>query len=168
MARMYTVEFSAQDQTAADGNMDMFEIRPSSSAGIGVRLHAVYISATSEFGDAQEEQIHYTIMRHTGGTFTSGTGGTTPTPVPVDHDDVAADFAADAVNDVVATTSGGTFVNIHQDGFNIRTGLQLVIPPSWGATCPGLAQAALIVRFNTTLADTATWQGTAYVLEGCP
>lgn len=167
MARLYTVEFSAQDQTTADGNMDMFELRPSSSAGIGIRLAGVYIDATSEIGDAQEEQIHYSILRMTGGTFTSGTGGTTPTPAPVDFDDVAADFAADAVNDAIATTSGTT-VNLHQDGFNIRSGLQLVLPPNWGASCPGIANAAILVRFNSTVADTVTWQGTAYVLEGTP
>lgn len=167
MARIYTVEFSAQDQTTADGNMDMFELRPSSTAGIGIRLLSVYIGNTSDVGDAQEEMIHYSILRMTGGTFTSGTGGTTPTPNPVDFDDIASDFAADAVNDVVATTTGTT-VNVHQDGFNVRSGLQLVIPPTWGASLPGIANAAILVRFNTTVADTITWQGTAYVAEGTP
>lgn len=165
MGRMFTVEFSAQDQTAADGNMDMFELRPSSAAGLPIKLCALFIGNTSEVGDAQEEMIHYSILRMTGGTFTSGTGGTTPTPVPVDHDDVASDFAADAVNDAVATTSGTT-VNLHQDGFNVRTGLQLILPPEMRCQCPGIANAALLVRFNTTVADTVTWQGTAYVMEG--
>lgn len=162
---IYTVEFSAQDQTTADGNMDMFEFRPSSSAGWGIKLLGLDIFQTSEAKDAEEEMIHYSLLRMTGGTFTSGTGGTTPTPVPVEHGDVAASFAADAVNDAVATTSGTT-VNCHQSGFNNRSGLQLIVPPTWGLSVPGIANAAIIVRFNTTLADTATWQGTAYVGEG--
>lgn len=166
MGRVYTVEFSAQDQTTADGNMDMFEFRPSSSAGLAIRIVGLSIANTSEVGDAQEEMIHWSILRMTGGTFTSGTGGTTPTPVPVDHDDVAADFAADAVNDAVATTSGTT-VNLWQDGFNVRTGLDWkFIPPEYRFQCPGIANAALLVRFNTTVADTITWQGSAAILEG--
>ena len=164
-ARIYTVEFSAQDQATADGNMDMFELRPSSSAGIQIQLVGLWIANTSEVGDAQEEMIHYSILKMTGGTLTSGTGGTTPTPQPIDHTDPASAFAADCVNDAVATTTGTT-ANLHQDGFNVRTGLQLIFPPDMRLILPGVANAALIVRFNTTPADTITWQGTAYVREG--
>lgn len=166
MTRIYTVEFSAQDQTTADGNMDMFELRPSSTDGVQIALIGLTIANTSDVGDAQEEMIHWSLLKMTGGTFTSGTGGTTPTPQPIDHYDPAAKFAADCVNDAVATTTGTT-ANLHQDGFNVRTGLSLpFIPPGWQAILPGIANAALLVRFNTTVADTITWQGTAYVQEG--
>jgi hypothetical protein len=162
---VYTVEFNAQDQTAADGNMDMFELRPSSSAGMQIALIGVHIDNTSEVGDAQEEMISYSLIRMTGATFTSGTGGTTPTPVATDFNDVAASFAADAVNDVVATTTGTTATPISR-GFNLRTGLDLWLPAEDWIVVPGVANAAIIVRFNTTVADTVTWQGTAWVKEG--
>jgi len=165
MTHLYTVEFSAQDQTAADGNMDMFELRPSSSAGLQIAIRALSIHCTSEVGDAQEEGIAYQILKMTGGTLTSGTGGTTPTPQPVDHTDPAASFAADAVNDAVATTSGTTATLI-SDGFNIRIGLSEIYLPEAGLILPGVANAALLVRFNTTVADTVTWQGTVWVQEG--
>lgn len=164
--RLYTVEFNAQDQTNGDGNMDMFELRPSSSAGLPIRLCGLSIMQTSEVGDAQEEMVSWSVLRMTGGTFTSGTGGTTPTPVPVDFDDVASDFAADAVNDAVATTTG-TSTTLWSDGFNLRTGLDWkFIPPEYRFTAPGLANTALLIRFNTTVADTVTWQGSCLVGEG--
>jgi hypothetical protein len=143
----------------------MFEIRPSSSAGLKCSIVGVHIDNTSEVGDAAEEMISYSILRMTGGTFSTGTGGTTPTPVPVNHGAVAASFAADAVNDAVATTSGTT-VTVLSRGFNLRSGLDLWLPPECYISAPGLANVALLVRFNTTLADTVTWQGTCWVLEG--
>ena len=165
MSRVYTVEFNAQDQTAADGNMDMFELRPSSSDGVEIKLLGVFIDNTSEAKDAEEEMVSYSILKMTGGTFTSGTGGTTPTPSPTNHLDPAAKFAADAVNDAVATTTG-TSVTLWSRGFNNRIGLDLWLPDEVGAIVPGIANAALLVRFNTTLADTTTWQGTCLVQEG--
>jgi hypothetical protein len=165
MPNTYTVEFNGQDQAAADGNMDMFELRPSSSAGLSIALIGVHIDNTSEFGDAGEEMISYSILRMTGGTFSTGTGGTTPTPVPVEHGAIAASFAADAVNDAVATTTGTT-VTVVSRGFNVRTGLDLWLPPECYIRCPGIANAAILMRFNTTVADTVTWQGTAWVIEG--
>ena len=164
-SRVYTVEFNAQDQTAADGNMDMFELRPSSSAGLAIAIMGIHIDNTSEVGDAQEEMMSYSVLRMTGGTFSTGTGGTTPTPVPVDHSDPAAQFAADAVNDSVATTSGTT-VTVVSRGFNLRAGLDLWLPPECYITVPGIANAALLVRFNSTVVDTVTWQGTIWVREG--
>jgi hypothetical protein len=165
LSRVYTVEFNAQDQTNADGNMDMFELRPSSSAGMEIALLGVRIFQTSEVGDAGEEMISYSILKMTGGTFTSGTGGTTPTPQPTNHTNPAAAFAADAVNDAVATTSGTT-ATLHSDGFNERAGLELWLPTDDAYVLPGIANAALLVRFNTTVADTVTWQGVCWVQEG--
>ena len=163
---LYTVEFNAQDLAAADGNMDMFELRPSSSLGWGIRLLGLSIHNTTDLGDAQAEGQYWSLLRMTGGTFTSGTGGTTPTPVPLEHGDVAASFGADAVNDSVATTTG-TAVTLFSDALNVNEGLDLpVLPPEWRANVGGIANAALIVRFNTTVLDTITWHGWALVGEG--
>lgn len=163
MRGVYTVSFDQQSFTAANGDHDFFEIRP--AAGKRVEIVAIFIGNKSEVGDAQEEMVAWSIERFNGATFTSGTGGGTPTPRPVDPSDGAASFAADTNNTAIATTTG-TKVQLHIDTFNIRTGLQLIFPPDMRHKCAAAdANDALVVRLLTALADDATLSGTIYVRE---
>lgn len=160
-ARVYTVSFFEQSIAAASGDYDLFEIDP--AADKPVELMAIFIGNKSEIGDAQEEMVSYSVTRFSTGTYTSGNGAGT-TPAPLDINDVAASGAYETVGATVGTTSGTT-TQLHQDTFNIRTGLQLIFPPDMRPRCGGVANEAIVVRMRTALADDATVSGTIYVRE---
>jgi hypothetical protein len=161
MRGIYTVSFFEQTIAAASGDYDLWEIDP--AADKPVELLAIFIGNKSEVGDAQEEMVSWSITRFTGGTFTSG-NGTATTPSPLDLNDVAASGAYETVGATVATTTGTT-TQIHQDTFNIRTGLQLILPPELRLRISGVANEAGVIRLRTALADDATVSGTLYVRE---
>jgi hypothetical protein len=158
---VYTVSFFEQSLTTANGDYDLWEI--DAAADKPVEIIAIFIGNKSEVGDAQEEMVSWSVTRFSGGTFTSG-NGTATTPVALDPSDSAASFAAETVGATVATTTGTTF-QVHQDTFNIRTGLQFIFPPDMRPKLDGTAQSALVIRLRTALVDDATISGTLYVRE---
>lgn len=164
MARgVYTVSFANVTANNADGNFDFFEIDP--AADKPVELIAIFIGNSSDFGDAQEEILQWSIRRFSGGTFTSG-GELSTTAVALDPSDGAASGAYEAFNSngSVASTSG-TAVIIHQDAFNVRTGLQVIFPPEMRPKCDGASNSAMVVRCDSTVADDIVLSGTIYVRE---
>jgi hypothetical protein len=161
MRGIYTVSFDQQTIAAASGDYDFFELRAATDKPIEVM--AIYLGNKSEVGDAQEEMVAWSIVRHSGGTFTSG-NGTAATPRALDPSDGAASFTAETVGSTPASTSG-TAINLHVDTFNIRTGLQIIFPPDMRPKLDGGAQSALLIRMLTALADDATLSGTVYVRE---
>lgn len=161
MRGVYSVSFFEQTIANASGDYDLWEIDP--AADKPVEIVAIFIGNKSEIGDAQEEMVSFSVTRFTGGTFTSG-NGTSTTPVKTDSTDGAASFAAETVGATVATSTGTT-EHVHQDTFNIRTGLQLIFPPEMRPKCVGNANEAMVVRLRTALADDATVSGTLYVRE---
>jgi hypothetical protein len=163
MRGIYTVAFDQASFTAANGDHDFFELRP--AVGKPIEIVAIFIGNKSEVGDVQEEMVAWSIERFTGATFTSGTGGATPTPRLVSPGDGAASFGADSNNTAIATTSG-TKVQLHIDTFNIRVGLQIIFPPDMRHKSGAVdAHDALVVRMLTALADDATLSGSIYVRE---
>lgn len=161
MRGVYTSSFFEQTIAAASGDYDLFEIDP--AADKPVEIVAIFIANKSEIGDAQEEMVSYSVTRMTGGTFTSG-NGTASTPVKTASQDPAASGAFETVGATVATTTGTT-EHVHQDTFNIRTGLQLIFPPDMRPECVGAANEAMLIRMRTALADDATFSGTLYFRE---
>jgi hypothetical protein len=161
MRGLYTVSFFEQTIAAASGDYDLFELDP--AADKPIEVVAIFIGNKSEVGDAQEEMVSWSVTRMTGGTFTSG-NGTSATPVKTDSNDGSSSFAAETVGATVATTSGTT-EHVHQDTFNIRTGLQIIFPPDMRPKCSGAANEAMLIRLRTALADDATLSGTLYVRE---
>lgn len=158
---IYTVSFFEQTIAAASGDYDLFEIDP--AADKPVEIVAIFIGNKSEIKDVEEEMVSWSIHYFSGGTFTSS-NGTSTTPVKTDPADGAASGAYEVVGATVASTSG-TEVKVHQDTFNIRTGLQLILPPELRPKCDGAANSAMTVRLRTALADDATVSGTLYVRE---
>lgn len=160
--RMYTVSFENVSIPATNA-MDLFEITPADDKP--VKLCALYLSnvgGTADAGDAQEELLRLVIKR---GFTTSGSGGSTPTAVPVNSStDTAAGFTAEANNTTVATT--GTTTDIHADGWNVRVPYQVIWPPEMR---PGASQAntTIIVRLVAGPADAVLCSGTIYVAEDC-
>lgn len=154
MGRMYTVEF---ENVAVAAAQDFFEIAPADDKP--VLLHAIFLSQSTETGDAQEEMMRFRVIR---GHTTSGSGGTVPTPRPLDHNDAAAGFTAEVNNTTIASV--GTAVNLHSEAFNIRAGLQLIFTPEMRPRCDQ-GQGLVVVRLLAAPVDSVTMDGTLYVEE---
>ena len=153
-ARIYSVVFQAVAITASQ---DLFELTPADDKPIG--LLGIMLGNSTDFGDAQDENLRWSVIR---GFTTSGSGGTAPTPNPVGRTDTAAGFAAEVNNTTKATT--GTTKILHADAFNVRAGLAMFWTPE---TTPQASQAdtTLLVRLEAAPADSITFDGTLYVAE---
>jgi hypothetical protein len=57
-----------------------------------------------------------------GATVTDGTGGTAPTPAPVDPGDAAASFTAKVNNQTTQASSSGTTNTLYQNAVHIYAG----------------------------------------------
>lgn len=152
--RVYTVVFSKVATTVAT---DLFELTPADDKPI--EILGLFITQSSDFGDAQAEILPYTVIR---GHTVSGSGGTAPTPRPVQRSDAAAGFTAEVNNTTAANT--GTTVILHSGAFNVMVGEALWLPDGceWGAT---QADTTLIVRLATAPVDSLDMSGTIYVRE---
>jgi hypothetical protein len=160
MARQYTISGSA-DIANADGDTDLVEILPADDKP--VRLCGMVIGQMSEVGDSAEEGVRVSVIRLPA-TVTSGSGGAAATAQPLDSATAAAGLAAEIDNSTVATTTG-TAVTLDEMGWNIRnTPFERWWPEEkWQ---PIVRQGeALVVRMQTTVADTVTFQYTFYVEE---
>lgn len=156
MGRVYTVEFEGVAVTAIQ---DLFAIAPGAQKPCAIV--GVLIAQSSDVGDAAEEILRIRFIR---GHTTAGSGGTAPTPQPLDDQDAAATFTA-RVNDTTIA-SLGTAENLISHAFNIRTGLELWFPPE--ARCRidlVIAGNRLVVRLLAAPVDALTMSGTIFVEE---
>lgn len=154
MGRMYTVEFENVAVTAAQ---DFFAIEPADDNPVAI--HAVYLSQSTDAGDSEEEFLRFKIIR---GNTTSGSGGTAPTPRPLNPNDGAAGFTAEVNNTTEA--SAGTEHDLHSGHFNIRVGLELIFTPEMRPRTSE-ADGFLVVRLMAAPTDSLTMSGTLYVEE---
>lgn len=152
--RYYTVAFEGVAVTAAQ---DFFEFTPADDKPIAIC--GLFIGQTSDFGDAQDEILRYQIIR---GFTTSGSGGGTATPRPLNRSDASAGFTCEINNSTQANT--GTTHMLHTNSFNVRVGENLWLPAGmwWSAS---QADTTLVVRLATAPADSLTMSGLAYVAE---
>lgn len=117
MSGSYRVQFNGVAVTA---QQDLFEItghatRPFVVLGFG-------LSQTTEFGDAQEEDL---LILLKSGQTTSGSGGSSPTPSSNEPGGgVAAGFTAEANNTTKA--SAGTIVTHPVFAWNVRQPMDMV------------------------------------------
>lgn len=154
MGRMYSVTFTP---TAITTQVDAFEVQPADDKP--VRLHALFLGQTTEFGDAAEEQLSIQIIR---GYTATGSGGSTATPSPLNPADAAAGFVAETLNTTVATT--GTALVLFADSWNVRAGYPLIFTPEMQPMA-SQANTTIVVRIATTPADSITITGTLIVEE---
>src|SRR3972149_10874949 len=154
MSRLYSVSFENVSVSAAQ---DFFEITPADDKPIAI--HALFLSQSSEAGDAAEEFLRGEIIR---GHSTGGSGGTAPTPVPLDPVDTAAGFAAEMNNTTIASV--GTPVILHAQSFNERSGLDLIFTPEIRPQC-SQGQTTIVVRLMAAPADAVSMSGTLYIEE---
>lgn len=152
--KMYTVQFTGVAVTA---QQDLFAI-VSGSAKICL-VHGFELSQSTEVGDTQEEGLSVLMKR---GATVAGSGGSAPTPTPLQVGQGASSFTARVNDTTIANT--GTIVTVHATNWNIR-----VSPCTWTYTPeqrPILAPSErLVVGLATTPADSITMSGTIWVEE---
>jgi hypothetical protein len=151
---VYSVVFENVAVTAAQ---DFFEISPADDRP--VRLLGLMLAQYTDFADAAEEILRYGIVR---GHTTGGSGGSAPTPRPMDPRSAAAGFAAEVNNTTIA--SAGTAVILHEGYFNIRVGEQIWFPPGCQPKADQV-DGTIVVRLRAAPTDSLTMSGTLYVEE---
>ena len=118
--RRYYVPFNRVAITAVQ---ELLEIL--APADLMFTLEYFEVSQDSDAGDAQDEQLHFSIRRVTGSP-TSGSGGSTVTPAPLNPGDVASSCTCEANN--TTQLSGGTNTVLVPSCFNVRNG-GIFLPP---------------------------------------
>lgn len=138
---------------AITAQQDLFEI--TAPAAKVVRLLMVKLTQTTEFGDAQEENLSILFKR---GQTTSGSGGTTPTVVSI-HGETAGTAVVKANNTTKASV--GTIVTFDADTWYERAPF-LWVPPT-EALIPRISPGVrMTVELATTPADSLTANGAIY------
>jgi hypothetical protein len=147
MGMMYAATFGAVAVAAAQ---DVFEIvAPSTKT---VVIHEIALEQSSDAGDAEAELLRIQAIR---GFTTSGSGGSSVTPAPLEGGNAAAGSSVEANNTTVATT--GTTATLFDRAFNVQIGFfwqptpecRIVLSPS----------QRLVVRIPAP-ADSLTMHGT--------
>lgn len=160
MSRIYTVVLDGT-LTAAGGTTDLFEFTPADDKPIALR--GLILSQRSEVGDVAEEDIGINIDRLTA-TVTSGSGGTAPTPQPVDDSDAASGFSAEVNNTTKATTSGTTSV-LDAFAWNERVTPTERWWPDSEFALKARQGSVIVIRTTSTIADDISILATAYIEE---
>jgi len=151
MARFYSVPFSATATTVA---VDVFEVLAATAKPLV--LYEIVIGQSSDYGDAQAEGLIVLIKRATG-AYTSGSGGSTVTPVRHLTNDAAVGATAEVMNTTQAVAGSGALTTARAEPFNVQAGWQYLPLPELRYTF--LPAEACIVSL-TAPADSITVSGT--------
>jgi hypothetical protein len=153
MGRIYTVQFNAVAVTA---QQDLFEIVAPADAVVA--LHALHVSQVTEVADAAEEML---ALLHKSGQTTSGSGGSTPTAIPLLLGDAAFGGTVEANNTTKA--ADGTIVTHHAWNWNVRIPFDMLWTPE---TRPILSPSRRgTIELATTPADSVTMSGWVTIEE---
>jgi hypothetical protein len=150
--RMYAVTFSA---VAITVQSDLFEIVVP-AAGL-VHVHGLVLGQTTDHGDAAAEALQLLVVR---GHTTSGSGGSSATPAPLNSDYAASGSTAEVNNTTIA--SAGTTVTLLADVWNTQAGYQSWWTPE---ARPRLRGSERLVVRQSAPADSITASGTIYFSE---
>ena len=154
MGRLYVTKFTDVAVTAAQ---DLFEIA-APSTGV-VIVHEWEVSQNSDTGDSEEELLRLEEVRGDG-SVTSGSGGSTHTPQPIDNGDGAAGSTVEVNNTTRMVVGSGTLDELAQYGWNVRMPYTKVYTPE---TRPTVAPSdRWTLALDDTPADSLTMSG--YVL----
>lgn len=155
--RPFTVVF---ENVAVTASQDFFEITPADDKPVvfmGLTLDNV--GGTADAGDAQEEFLRLLVRR---GHTTSGSGGSAPTPAPLNPNASAAGFTSEVNNTTIA--SAGTTVDLLALGWNVRVPLREFWPEElWPMASQ--ANTTMVVRLLSAPADSISLSGTLFVAE---
>jgi hypothetical protein len=160
MSRIYTCSVTGTI-TAAETDVDLVEITPADDKP--VKLVGFTLGQYSEVGDAAEEGIRLSIIRLPA-TVTSGSGGSSVTPAPLDSADAAAGATVEMDNTTVATTSGAA-ITLEEIGWNNRGSPLVMSYPDPALRYKVKGAESLVIRWQTTVADDVTYAFTAIFEE---
>lgn len=144
----YVATFTGVAVTVAQ---DVFEIV--APANKTLKIYGIFLGQYSDFGDAQAELLSVTIMR---GHSTSGSGGSTVTPVNLTSGGAASGVASVEINNTTVATSGSP-VTLRAETWNEAAGWAYEPPAKARITVA--ASERLVVRI-TAPADSITLNGT--------
>jgi hypothetical protein len=151
MGRIYSASFTGVSVAAAQ---DLFEINAPADAVVAI--HSIIIGQSSDYGDSEAEGLQIQISRSTG---TSGSGGSTLTPVAHEGGDAAFGGTVEANNTTQATTT----TVIHSDTFNIQAGWQFRPTPEERIYIS--PSARVVVELPGAPTDAVTMSGTIVIEE---
>lgn len=123
MPRIYVTKFTDVAVTAAQ---DLFEILAGTSTVI--KIHEWEISQNSDAADAQAEVLRVEEVRGDG-SVTSGSGGSTHTPQPIDNGDAASGATVEINNTTRMAVGTGVLDELQQYGWNVRIPLSKIYTP---------------------------------------
>ena len=148
MGRMYSLSFTEVSVTA---QQDLFQVE---ALVVPAILHAVYLSQSSDVGDAAAENLSIIIRRVTDAVTDD------LATVVLDSGD-ATQNADVAINETTELTTG--IAVIHSECWNIANTFIYLPPPELRPTI--VVSDALVVNLNTTPADAIVMSGTLYFEE---
>lgn len=137
MGRIYRVPMAFTSHSAAGDLIEL--IAP---AGGLLKIHRVKLAQKNIEGDANADMIGISLKRATG-SYTSGSGGTGVTPVPLDGSDVAASFTAELANTTDAAAGSGALTTVHSDAWHVAGGYDHLEEPEARPQC-GVSEAFLL------------------------
>ncbi len=155
MGRVYTVSFknvtisAAQDLVALKG-----------STGKTCRLRRVWLNMNDT--TLQTAQGLRLSAKYGSATVTLGSGGSAPTPRPLDPGDAAASFTAH-VNDTTPATTSGSFVDLVPGGCHNFAGFDFTWRP--GAEPVFGLNEGVVFELLSTVTGTCNFSGGAEVEE---
>lgn len=146
--RMFTAQFT---EVAVTAQQDLFQIE---ALVVPATIHAIYLSQTSDVGDASAENLSIQIRR--------ATDVVTNDIVEAKLDTGSAAANADlAVNETTELITGQEI--IHSETWNIALPFVWLPPPEMRIVVP--VGDVICVNLNTTPADELTMSGTLYFSE---
>lgn len=149
MGRMYVGEFTGVAKTAAG---DMIELIAPSDAVLVI--HEVKVTQSTEAGDAQSEQLDV-VFKRASGTYTSGSGGSTATPRPMNFGDAAFGGTLETNNSTPASAGTGVLNTLFTMAENVHNGWHYLPTPE--ARVVISPSQALVVALGTSPADSVTF-----------
>lgn len=155
--RLYTIVFENVTVTAAQ---DLFSA--SGSSGKICRVKRVVLGASdTTLQTAQSLRLRIQFMPK---TITLGSGGSAPTPQPVDSGDAAASFTAH-VNDTTVATTSGTASNQVCQGVHNFAGWDFTLDPPIPFGAQGTSVEGIAIDLLSTVSGTCHFSGTAWIEE---
>jgi hypothetical protein len=149
MSRLYTAAF---DSVAVTAQQDFFEL--TAPATTGFMVHEVRIGQSSSTTSAE---LLIRLRRGTS-TTTSGSGGSTATPVALHANDPAANVVVEINNTTKMAVGSGALSLILVDTFNVLNGWIYLPTPE---TRPAMAPSQrFTVELGTTPGSSTTISGT--------
>lgn len=157
MGRLYHVPLAYTAHTAAGDIVEI--IAPASGLLV---LHELKLTQSTEAGDSASEQLIISLKRAEG-AYTSGSGGSSLTPEPLDPGDVAASFTAEMANTTDAVAGGGSLTTFAPIAESVHIGWHYLPTPE-GRPLVAVTDAFL-VTLDSTPADSVSIGGYALVEE---